>query len=209
MNCGLTNLESLRKHLLASTMAGERGFDNVITDIGQGVAALIEAGINRDLGYLADAEILFTGDREHYVVPRYPLVSVKSVQMRYFDSQPWQDISGQPIRTNAKSGIVYFGGTLGTEALQVRMVWTGGYWWETLEPEEEGYPSVMPTGATALPNDLRAAFLLQCRAVWQLIDKLGTDLLKSESGAAATLQSMTMIPMVKQMLNEYTRYQLS
>lgn len=214
MNAGLTNLDRLKKHLLvAGTLAGETKWDQVITDIGQGVAALFDAGINRDLVYQEDCEILFTGDRSHYVLPRYPLVSVKSIQMRYYDAQPWADISGQPMRSNGKSGILYFGGELGSEALQVKIVWTGGYWFEQREPEgDDGYPSVIPAGATLLPSDLTAAFLLQCRAVWQAIDKSGADILTTGSSSqfvTGSLSGMDLLPMVKQVLNEYVRYQLS
>ena len=209
MNCGLTNLDRLKKHLLANSLAGETKWDQVITDLGLAVAALFDATINRDLAYQVNSEITFTGDRGHYVLPRYPIVSIASIQMRYFDAEPWMDITGQPIRSNAATGIVYFGGVLGTEALQVKMVWTGGYWFETLEPDDEGYPSAAPAGVAVLPNDLTGAFLFQCRAVWQLIDKTGADILTSGKESQTSLQTMVLIPMVRQMLNEYTRYQLS
>jgi hypothetical protein len=211
MNAGLTNLDRLKKHLLPSSLKGDTTWDQVIADIGLGVAALFVAALNRDLAYKEDDEIIITGDRGHYCLPRYPLVSIKSVGMRYYDANPWQDITGQPLRTDAKAGMIHFGGVLGTEALQVKIIWTGGYFYEQLEPEDEGYPSQAPAGVAVMPDDLIGAFLLQCRAVWQLVDKSGADMLKSDGGqnSVATLQTMALIPIVKQMLNEYVRYQLS
>lgn len=203
-------MDGLKAHLLAGTMASDTRFDPVILDIGRAVAGLFDAATNRELAYQVDAEILFTGDRSHYVLPRYPVASIKSVQMRFYDSQPWQDITGQPLRTNPSSGLVHFGGVLGTEALQVRMVWTGGYWFNTSDGEDG--PEVKPEGATELPMDLRGAFQIQCRTVWQSLDKLGTDILKTGSSSqfvSGSISSLDLAPMVKQVLNEYVRYQLS
>jgi hypothetical protein len=212
MNAGLTNLTTLKNHLLPKTMATDDRFDQVITDIGLGVAGLFDTFLNRDLVYKEDDEVICSGDRPHFCLSRYPVVAIKSIAMRYFDSNPWQDITGQPMRTDARAGMVHFGGVLGTEALQVRIVWTGGYWYDQLDPDDEGYPGAAPTGAAVLPNELRSAFLLQCRAVWQAIDKLGADLTSTGSSSqfvTGSLSGLDLSPAVKQVLNEYIRYQLT
>jgi len=207
MNAGLTNLETLKRHLLAETLVRERKFDAAIAAIGLSVAGLFDAYTNRKLAYLAGAEIIFTGERSHFVLPRYPLVSVTSVESRTSDADAWQAATGEPSVTHPSSGIIRFSGVLGTELLQVRVIWTGGYWCDTQEPDAED-PSVQPAGSTLLPDDLKGAFLLQCESIWGQRDKLGTGMLDkpSEKGAIASLE---LAPLVKAMLQGYIRYQLS
>jgi hypothetical protein len=205
MNCGLTNLDTLRKHLLAGSLAAETKFDGVIKVIGLGMAGLFETFTNRRLGYLANDSWVTMGNRSHIYVPRFPIVTLASVQMRYFRTDAWTDISDQPIMMNEETGLVGFGYTIG---LQVKVVWTGGFWFETLEPEDDGYPSGIPAGAVALPDALRSAFLLQCELVWALRDKLGTGLI-DEPGKQTGIDKLEMSPMVREMLRPYVRYQLS
>lgn len=212
MNCGLANLETLKRHLLADSLRDGREFDQVITSIGQSVAGLIDAFTNRKLGYLGAAEIVFTGDRRHYVLPRYPLVAVASVESRLSDADEWTKLDDEPWTTHAASGLIRFGGELGDELLQVKVKWAGGYWFETLEPDDDGWPSSAPVGATALPADIQGAWLMQCRAVWAAIDKLGGDILKTGSSSqfvSGSLAGLELIPMVKAMLQGHIRYQLS
>ena len=42
----------------------------------------------------------------------------------------------------------------------------------------------MPDGATALPAELRAAWLLQCGHAWRVIDQLGTAIAEEPAKAA-------------------------
>jgi hypothetical protein len=208
MNAGLTNLDTLKRHLLAATMAGEARFDLQIATLGLGVAGAFDRFCNRRFGYLAGDEIIFTGNREHYSLPRYPLVSVTGVTARIDDDEEWATLEGEPISTDSASGMVRFSGTLGDPDYRVKVIWTGGYYFETLEPEDSGYDAAAPTGATELPGELKAAFLLQCQAVWQQMDKLGAGL-SDKPGQVSTLNSLELLPLVKQILQAHIRYQLS
>ncbi len=208
MNAGLTNLDTLKKVLLASSLAGETKFDARIAAIGLGMAGAFDKFCNRRLGYKANDTIQFSGDRPHYYLPRYPIVSVASIQMRYFRTDAWADISDQPISMNEEIGMVHFGYTLGRQPLQVLATWTGGYWFETLEPEDDGYPSAAPAGAALLPDDLRSAFLLQCEHVWDSSDQLGTGLV-DKPGEQSAIEKLDFPPIVKTILKGYVRYQLS
>ena len=218
MNCGLTNLDGLKRYLLAESLRGETKFDAVLQVIGLGVAGMFETICNRRLGYMEDDYFQFSGDRPHMYLPRYPLRSVDVIKMSYFETDNWTEITGQPITINRESGLVHFGYTLGRFPLQVLGTWTGGYWFETLEPEEEGYPSVAPTAAEGnralparfflLPDTLRAAFLFQCEQVWAARDKLGMGLVDKADGQSG-MKSLEVGPMVKMMLQPFVRYQLS
>ena len=214
MNAGLCNLATLRRHLLAAgSMADERRFDEVLTDLGRGVAAEFDRRCNRRLAYLAGDTITITGNRAHFTLPRYPLVEVTKVETRASDADAWTEDTAQPYRTQAEAGMVFFGGELGGVETQVRLTWTGGYWFETLEPDEDGYPTSAPDpDAIALPADLLHAFLLHCRAVWQSLDKVGADLLRTGSSSqfvTGSIGSLDLSPVVSATLRHYTRYAMS
>lgn len=207
MNAGLTNLDVLKQLLLPGTMSAESRFDLEIRMLGLGVAAMFETFCNRRLGYLENDTVVFSGDRPHYYLPRYPISAVSKIEMRYFLTDAWNEITGQPINVNYETGLVHFGYTLGRWPLQVRATWSGGYWYETLEPGDEGYPSAQPDGVLAMPDGLVAAFHLQCHHIWDQKDKLGVNLV--DKPKQSTVQSLEMSPMVRQMIQPYVRYQLS
>ena len=217
MNCGLSNLDTLKRHLLPSnTMAGETRFDGVIADIGKGVAGLFNRFCNRDFTYGENLTQIFRGARAHWYMPNFPVVSFAKVELRFFKADNWTDISGQPLSVNEETGLLSFGYTLGVDPIMVRVTWTGGYWFETLEPEDDGYPSAVPDAITnnpaleaskfMLPDDVRLAWLLQCREVWNKIDKLGTGLVDTPDKQTAT-GALELTPFVKEALRGFVRYQ--
>jgi len=208
MIAGLTNLDTLKKALLAETLVNETRFDLMIQTIGLGVAGIFNAFTNRRLAWMLGDTITFSGDRPHYYLPRYPILNVMSVQMKYFRTDNWNDISDQPITVNYETGLIHFGYTLGRFPLQVKAIWDGGYWFEPLEPDDDAYPSTAPVGAVLLPDDLKAAFLLQCEEVWAQRDKLGSGII-DKPGAQSGLSKLELAPLVKMVLQTHIRYQLS
>ena len=92
--------------------------------------------------------------------------------------------------------------------MQVKAIWDGGYWFEPLEPDDDAYPSTAPVGAVLLPDDLKAAFLLQCEEVWAQRDKLGSGII-DKPGAQSGLSKLELAPLVKMVLQTHIRYQLS
>jgi len=208
MNAGLGNLTTLKTHLLAKSLRSGTDFDTTILAIGLGIAGLIDTYTNRKMAYKADASVTVTGDRDHYYVDRYPFVSITSVQMRYFRTDDWTDITDQPIQTNEETGLVRFGFTVGSSQLQLRIVWTGGYWFETLDQGDDGYPSAPPDGVALLPDEIKLAWLLQCGEVWNKMDKLGAGITR-EPDSLSKLGTLELSPLVKTMLQPHRRFQLT
>jgi hypothetical protein len=213
MNAGFCNLATLRRHLLGASLADDRTHDDVLLALGLGTAAMFERRTGRRFAYLAGDTIEVTGDRSHFIVPRYPIVSITSVEYRGSDAETYTTQTGQPWRSHNASGIIHFGAELGSFDSYLRITWTGGFWWETLEPEDDGYPSAAPeTAPVALPADLLAAFLLHCRSAWQTLDKTGMDLLKTGSSSqfvTGSIGTLDLSPQVSNTLDSYRRYQLS
>lgn len=210
MNCGLGNLDSLRRHLLPKTMQADVSFDAIISDIGKGVAKLMDRHCNRNFAYKENAMRIFRGNADHYYLDHFPVVIIGAVNLRYFRDEPWVDISGQPVTENDETGLLHFNYTLGTDPIQVQVVWTGGYWFETAEPSDPTYPSqvpaaiqnaqannpgALPMDAYMLPDDLRLAWLLQCRRIWDSFDKTGAGL----------VDELELAPQVKTILQPYIK----
>lgn len=219
MNCGLTNLDTVKKHLLAGSLGAETRFDLALQVIGLGVRGAFEQFCNRKFCYEEDDTTEFMGNRPHYYLPRFPISKVTKIEMRYFQADDWTEITEQPVSVSYEFGLIHFGYTLGREPLRVRTTFSGGFWFETLEPSDEAYPSTKPTvtdpialrnGAVIadLPDELRAAFLLQCETLWSARDKLGVGLV-DKPNQQSEVGKIDMAPFVKQILNQFIRYQLS
>lgn len=211
MNCGLANLDTLKKHLLANSMAGETRFDDVITDIGKGVATAFEKYCNRKFGREADATFICSADRDSVYLDRYPVEEISAVHFKTDQTTGWEEQTDFIVNQDDSIGFVFWGAPLAYHWSQIRFTFTGGFWFETLEPEDDGYPSTMPAAATILPADLKLAWLLQCRQVWTTLDKLGTGILTEGSQSqfvTGTLATLDLSPQVKQMINSRRRFQL-
>lgn len=208
MNTGLGALKTLKDYLLAEALRVDTAYDAALKTIGLGVAGMMDNFCNRKFSYAENDTVIFTGDRPHFYVPRFPFVSIAKVEMRYFRTDDWTDITDQPIQQNEQTGLVAFGYTLGRAPLQVRVTYTGGYWFDTTEEQND----TLPTGATALPDDVRLAWLQQCAILWQAKDKIGVDIVKTGSSSSfvtGSLAGQDLSPMVKSMLQGYVRYQLT
>jgi hypothetical protein len=133
------------------------------------------------------------------------------VELKLNETDGFELQTPSPIITvDQAAGVVYLpdGADLGPYTAQVRFTYTGGYAWETLEPDAAGYPTALPQGAATLPADLLAMWILQCKHIWGMMDKLGTDLLKD--GTAKSLRfPEEFAPTVAKTLGQFTRYNLT
>jgi hypothetical protein len=208
MDLGLGNLISLKRHLLAPDLQAEATWDNMIVDIGRGVAAHFERFCNRLWAYTVGEIDEFTADRQSWILRRAPVVSITSVEGRDDLAAGWVSlgaVNSVLINWGAKSGLVDFGAVQGDHATRLRITYTGGYWYDTTEDAT----GVQPVGSTALPAHVRAAWLLQCEKVWEVIDPLGTGIAKGGSNVqlvGLSLAGLELIPGVKQMLMPEKRY---
>ena len=202
MNAGLGNLISLKRQLLAPSIATQSTFNAQVEAIGKGVAKQLEKYCNRLFERTAGAVDEFTADRDHYWLKRTPIETVTSLEQST-DGATWTASSAIELKW-LSNGMVYFGSKLGEAAELGRITYTGGYWWDTTEDEQGS----LPTGATAVPDDLVLAWYLQARAVWQQIDRLGKDVAKSP-GAGTALGNLVMLDSVKELVGPYRRFQIT
>lgn len=211
MNCGFSNLDTLKKHLLAGTMKADVRFNDVISALGLGTVGLFEQTTNRKYQRTVGDQAIYPADRAEFILPRYPIESIATVELKLSETDGWV-LQPTAIRTiDSQSGIVNCGDRdLGPYYGQVRFTYTGGFWWETLEPDDAAYPSALPIGANPVPNELYQAWLLQCRYMWKRLDKMGVDLLKDAETVAMRAGGFVedFAPTVEKTLGNFTRYTL-
>lgn len=202
MDLGLGNLSQLKAWLLAEELRADAGFDAAIAQIGRGVAAQFDRRCNRALARAVGAVAEFSGRRDFLIAPRYPLEAVTLIEVRDLGDAAWRDETASLSHFVAASGLVQFTTLLGAESSRLRLTHTGGYWFDATEDAS----GVLPAGATPLPEDLRLAWLQQCRFVWQRLPKLGVPV--NSATPPTALVEMKLLPEVEQTLGDYLRYAL-
>lgn len=211
MNCGLGNLEVLKRHLLAGSMQSNKRFDQTLIDIGLGIAGMFEQLCNRQFARMENDQAVFQADRASFILPRYPVESISLVELKGKDLEGWVPQDADFIQsTSPASGIVYLPDNVDAARYwsQVRFTYTGGFWFETAEPDDQSgaYPSQQPAGSKALPYDLRFAWLIQCREVWNKFDKLGAGLVDEPNKQTLT-GALDISPIVKKAIANYVQMQ--
>lgn len=210
MNAGFSNLTSLKAQLLAQSLRTRTDWDTQIRALGVGVAAAIGAYCNRDFLREEDGFFTTSGGRQSLILPRYPVEEISAIETRDSAADDWVDELDSLDYSEGLSGLVKFETALG-EGGQIRVTYTGGYFWETKEPTDVGYPTATPAGAATIPDNVVTAWHLQCEALWRAKDKLGTKI-KDEpdsQGGTAALTNIELLPMVKAMLAPFIRYALT
>lgn len=208
MNVGFSNLITLKTQLLASGLVPSTDFDAPITALGLGVAAAFEAYCNRKFAYTVNDQFICTADRDHAYVARYPIETFTSIELKADITAGWEMQTGLVLNTNSESGLIYWGAGISFQWAQMRITYTGGYWWDTTEDNT----GQMPNGATPLPANLKLAWLLQCELTWRVRDKLGLSIVgeeKSQRGShPQELLDLDISPSVKSMLESFRRYSM-
>ena len=201
------NLAVLKAHVLGIGLTTSTEFDAVLTAIGKGVAGRLQGYCNRSFGRVAGQVDTFTADRDFWVTSRYPIEVVTSLEFMASGESAWTALSLSSYVQSSLSGagLVHFGGKLGGEFDQARLTYTGGYWVDTKEPNEEGYGDAAPVGVTVKPDGLVWAWLTQCKEVWNRGDRLGTGL-ADKTDAVGALVGLKLVPEVEETLRVYRRF---
>lgn len=208
-NLGLGNRAELKAQLLAPSLVAETDLNGVIDAVGLGVAGLLETACNRKFERTVAAQDIFTADRKTWILQRYPIETVSAIEQRDDLAGGWTTLVVNDTIANQLdlAGLLFFASLLGTELSQIRVTYTGGYWFDMTEDST----GVMPGAATLLPKDLRMAWYLQCREVWNKIDRLGTGIVSGENATFVSqmLMNLDLLPAVKGLLQKYVRYQMT
>jgi hypothetical protein len=210
MNLGLGNLDDLKQFILAEAVRAQTDNDVVLQAIGKGVAAVMERHCNRWFARVEGAVDTFTADHDTWTLSRFPVEVIDSVEVKTTDTEGWVAQSNPILISELERGFIDFGAFLGDHRSRVRIAYTGGYFFETLEPSEEGYPTTRPQGSTARPDDLKLAWLLQCQHVFEGKDHmLPKGIAANGAEIPINLKDVVLLPAVVDLLRGYIRYQLT
>lgn len=211
MNLGLGNLDDLKQFILAEAIRSQTDKDAVLQAIGKGVAAAFDRHCNRWFSYAEGAVDKFSADREIWNLSRSPVVAIDSVQTKSSDAEGWVAQTGLVQNSDLDRGFLDFGGLVGDHRTLVRVAYTGGFFFEPLEPDDDGYPTATPEGSTPVPDDLKTAWLLQCQAVMEAKDHLLPVGLASDGSPlpSVTVKDVALLPIVLDTLRAYIRFQIT
>lgn len=206
---GFASLKFLKSQLLAEVLRGDESYDVQLTAVGLGVAAAIERHCNRKFGREVEFTEVFPADRIEFILSRFPIEEVTLSEVKSSEADGWvEQASDFIVITDLSNGIINTGTEPGKYYAQVRFTATGGYWIDTSD-ERDG---TLPDGATALPDDLLLAWLLQCKKIWEVNDPLGTKIVPSKEAVqlvGLSLAGLEFIPQVVGLLGRHIRYQLT
>lgn len=196
------HLDVLKARLLPADMAESADYDLELEALGLGVAALFDRITGRELRRNTAASFECPADEPSVVLKSYPLESVTSVTVVYGSTST--DVTDSVLGIQKASGIVLFGGAIGSATERLEIVSSGGYWCD------QGDGDDLPNGATALPDDLLNAWFLQCRAqadaegfFRQRGAANNSD--KDKRDPALRMETLDILPSVRRVLQLYVR----
>jgi len=202
MNAGFSSLAALKRELLMPADLSKTDQDASVKALGLGVASMFESLANRKFARATES-VEFPADRCSVVVPRYPIEAVTLVEVRDSIATGWQAQAGLPDNYLPLSGIVQFFTPPGIWPASMKVTYTGGYWWD----QGEVTPDAMPSGAIPLPEDLRAAWVMQCRWFWErrsITDRAKAGFGEDTALGFAVSQDDLLMP-VRQVIATYRR----
>lgn len=210
MNAGLSNLATLKAWLLPESLLSGTDYDDQIAALGTGVAAQLQRHCNRLFPRAVADTFECPADVLHVILPRFPVEAAPTIELRDdlaagYVAQTYNDLVADH---NLAAGLIRFGAWAGASTSRLRFTYTGGYFFEQLEPDHVSYPTSQPAGSTAVPADLQLAWRLQCELVWKQRDKLGLNIAEKPS-AEAILSSVELLPYVVQLLRPFVRHTLT
>jgi hypothetical protein len=196
---GFTTLAYLKAQILPAAMVEETDYDDRLEEIGKGVAGRMNRATSRSLERGVSVVEEFDALAFAWVLSRYPVESITSVVVKDTDGST-SALASADWKLSKKSGLIQIQGSAGTRLESVVVTYTGGYWLD------DG--GSLPSGATAMPEDLIQAFIMQVQATCEHREIFRTVALRKEDRAAseAKLPDLKLIDEVVEALAPYRRF---
>ena len=155
LDAGLTTVLYLKSRILPEAGRARGDWDEALAKLGLSVAERLQQHCNRDFARQAGVVELYQARTLSTVVRRYPVESIGSISLR--DANGSERDCPTNYQLHATAGLIDWIVPPGARTQRLRITYTGGYW---LDPWDE---TPMPSGATALPDDVLEAFVIQCQ----------------------------------------------
>lgn len=198
----LIPLSTLKSHLLAPAAAARTDFDTALGLIGLGVAIKFENFCNRKFAYTEDAEITLPANQLVFSVPRFPIIGSVAAVLQPSGGGSTTTITGDISQTDLAAGLVHFESMPGTVHDRVILTYTGGFWIPTGAEGDD-----QPANSSELPDDLKLAYVEQCRAVAQAQGLFSTAAMPGDTASDNRVISreIKLLPDVVEILMQYRR----
>jgi hypothetical protein len=204
----LSNLLTLKRHLLPESWESETNLDAVLTQLGHGVLGAFESYCARKFARVADATFETPADAWFVALDRYPVETVSALALQSAVTGEWEPLTVADVltRLDKAAGTLRFVAEPGIYTDTLRVTFTGGYWFDT--SEDEGEPDTMPAGANAVPPALQYAWLAQCKHAFaesRLAGARAIAIGEDAAKLARTGSGLELLPMVQATLQPYRR----
>ena len=179
-------------------------YDVGINSIISGLAAIFEGYCARRLLVnAADVTEYYTGLSTLLQLKRFPIVSITSIKeaLSYdFDSETALTVNEDyRILNSGVNGVVYCVLSNWSRVRDsIQFIYRGGYCSAGQTPG---------TGEVAMPSDLQEASIEQACFLFKRRDDIGLAGVSAEGGSITKFSPMDLLPMVKNILNDYRRLQ--
>jgi len=200
---GLGTLGQLKRFVLSAGIVAETTYDEALTFIGKGVAGQIDRYCNRTFKRGASITEDFRGGTDFLPLARYPVESIATIGLKSVGETSFTTQATVIDTVALDTGCLLLTGAIGSERDQLRVTYTGGYWYDS---SDDGTGS-QPSGSTLLPLDIQMAWLLECQHVWQSRDDLGIQHVQQGGNALLNtrLGILEFSPASKMTLEPYRR----
>jgi hypothetical protein len=178
LSAGFTTTTYLKSRLLPSAAAGDTDWDDAVAALGKGVAAKFDRHCNRGFERVVGQLDVFSARASAWTLSRYPVETVTLVRTR--DTlDAYSAITAGDWWIDKTAGLLETRSTAGTPYEKLVVTYTGGYW---LDPRDG---TTLPSGATALPDDVLEAWVLQCQHEAESRGLFGSVSFRSQKDAAS------------------------
>jgi len=141
LNAGLSTLIYLKSRILPEASRTDTTWDAALSALGKSIARSMESYCNRELARRVGAVHVCQARTLSISLRCYPVETISEIQILGADA-----ITDYSL--NKAAGLMSFRQTPASPLHEIRVTYTGGFW---LDPLDD---STLPTGATALPEDI-------------------------------------------------------
>ena len=196
LSAGFLTIDTLKERLLPGAIAQSGEWDANLQALGRGVAMAMNRHCNRNLERLAGAVYEVGAATRLIVLSRYPVETITSVYVRDYTGSLDEHTAGYQLDEGA--GLMTFVDYPGTSTDRIVVTFTGGYWLDDGD--------AMPEGATAMPDDLTEAFVMQCQAWAEARGTFSSISLTTADEKKAKPSGAELLPQVVRILASYRRF---
>jgi len=196
LDAGFATLRNLKNRLLPDAQQQDFQWDAALCRLGLGVAARMNAYCNRVFQRVEGQTDEFNAAGYSVVLRAFPVEVINSVEIRTFTGA-LDDYTGG-YQLDQRAGLMNFHRSPGNGTERIVIDYDGGFWLD--------HGGAMPAGATALPDDVLEAYILQCQAWAEARRIFGEVALQSLNAKGERPSSLTLASDVTAILEPYRRF---